>query len=184
MTDEFVEEIVKKKGKPRGGNNWLTDAALNTDPGDNTKYLLFSMQISNMEPIDLKKPQQVRQRVNEFFQLCAENDMKPAVSGLAMALGVDRRRLWEFKVGSVRESGMYAIPSESVEIIQQAYRNMELLWEQLMLNGKINPVSGIFMGKNNFGYQDKQEYVLTPNNPLGAPRDVEAIEQKYDELPD
>lgn len=32
-----------------------------------------------------------------------------------------------------------------------------------MQNGKINPVSGIFLGKNNFGYQDKQEMVLTPN---------------------
>ena len=79
---------------------------------------------------------------------------------------------------------MYAISTESMEIIQRTCRNMELLWEQLMLNGKTNPVSGIFMGKNNFGYQDKQEYVLTPNDPLGAPRDVEAIEQKYDELPD
>ena len=40
------------------------------------------------------------------------------------------------------------------------------------------------MGNNNFGYQDKQEYVLTPNDLLGAPRDVEAIERKCDELPD
>lgn len=87
-------------------------------------------------------------------------------------------------MGNVRDIGMYAISTESMEIIQRTCRNMELLWEQLMLNGKTNPVSGIFMGKNNFGYQDKQEHVLTPNDPLGAPRDVKAIEQKYDELPD
>lgn len=36
-----------------------------------------------------------------------------------------------------------------------------------MLNGKINPVSGIFLMKNNFEYQDKSEVVLTPNNPFG-----------------
>ena len=42
---------------------------------------------------------------------------------------------------------------------------MEDLWENYMQNGKINPVSGIFLGKNNFGYQDKQEMVLTPNQP-------------------
>ena len=40
---------------------------------------------------------------------------------------------------------------------------MENMWENYMQNGKINPVSGIFLGKNNFGYQDKQEMVLTPN---------------------
>ena len=32
-----------------------------------------------------------------------------------------------------------------------------------MQNGLINPVSGIFLGKNNYGYQDKTEYVVTPN---------------------
>jgi hypothetical protein len=40
---------------------------------------------------------------------------------------------------------------------------MENLWENYMQNGKINPVAGIFLGKNNFGYQDKTEYVVTPN---------------------
>ena len=35
--------------------------------------------------------------------------------------------------------------------------------EDYMQNGKINPVSGIFLMKNNMGYQDKQEVVVTPN---------------------
>jgi hypothetical protein len=54
-----------------------------------------------------------------------------------------------------------------------------------MLNGKINPVSGIFLSKNLFyGYSDKQEVVLTPNNPLGETRDPKEIEAKYAELPE
>jgi hypothetical protein len=52
-----------------------------------------------------------------------------------------------------------------------------------MMNGKINPVSGIFLGKNNFGYQDKQEYVLTPNQHQVSVEDVKLIESKYEELP-
>lgn len=48
-----------------------------------------------------------------------------------------------------------------------------------MLNGKINPVSGIFIGKNHFGYTDKQEVVVTPNNPLGEQTATEEIEQRY-----
>jgi hypothetical protein len=52
-----------------------------------------------------------------------------------------------------------------------------------MMNGKINPVSGIFLGKNNFGYKDQQEYVLTPNQKQVAPEDVKIIESKYEELP-
>ena len=52
-----------------------------------------------------------------------------------------------------------------------------------MLNGKINPVSGIFLGKNNFGYKDQQEYVLTPNQ-MGETISQEALEAKYNDLPE
>ena len=52
-----------------------------------------------------------------------------------------------------------------------------------MANGKINPVSGIFLGKNHFGYQDKQEYVVTPNT-MASDTPVEVIEAKYDALPE
>ena len=52
-----------------------------------------------------------------------------------------------------------------------------------MQNNKINVVAGIFLGKNNFGYQDKQEYVVTPNT-MSQETPVEVIEAKYEELPD
>lgn len=48
-----------------------------------------------------------------------------------------------------------------------------------MLNGKINPVTGIFLGKNHFGYADKQEVVLTPNSPLGDAKDTKELEERY-----
>jgi hypothetical protein len=55
---------------------------------------------------------------------------------------------------------------------------MEILWENYMQNGKINPVSGIFLGKNNFGYQDKQEMVLTPNTNQEAEYDINDIKKR------
>ena len=48
-----------------------------------------------------------------------------------------------------------------------------------MLNGKINPVSGIFIGKNHFGYQDKQEVIVTPQSPLGDTKDTKQLEEQY-----
>jgi hypothetical protein len=59
---------------------------------------------------------------------------------------------------------------------------MEILWENYMQNGKINPVSGIFLGKNNFGYQDKTEMVVTPNTNSDTDYSVEDIRKRY--LPD
>ena len=172
--DEVVKEIVKKK--PRGGNNFLTDAALNVQPGDNTKYVLLGARLFNLPPIDLKDPEQVNDRLNEFFQIHAEADMKPTVSGMGMALGLDRRRLWEIKTGNDKAMNLPTLVSDS---IKRAYEYMEILWENYMQNGKINPVSGIFLGKNNFGYQDKTEYVVTPNVNNDSDYNADDIKKRY-----
>lgn len=177
--DEVVEQIVKKK-KPRGGNNILTDAALNVQPGDNTKYVMLGARLFNLPPIDLNEPEQVRDRLNEFFQIHAEADMKPTVSGMGMALGLDRRRLWEIKTGNYgTQKALSELPTMTKDSIKRAYEYMEILWENYMQNGKINPVSGIFLGKNNFGYQDKTEYVLTPNQQNDSDYNAEDIKKRY-----
>ena len=178
IDDDVVKEVVKKK--PRGGNNILTDAALNVEQGDNTKYVMLGMRLFNLPPIDLKDPVQVNDRLNEFFRIHAEADMKPTVSGMGMALGLDRRRLWEIKVGA-KKGGVseYDLPTATLVAIKRAYEYMEILWENYMQNGKINPVSGIFLGKNNFGYQDKTEYVVTPNMNNDSDYSAEDIRARY-----
>ena len=177
---ESGEEIVKAKKKPRGGNNFLTDAALKVEDGDNTKYLMVNVELMNMTNIDIRNPEEVRQRVNDYFKLYASYDMKPTVAGLAMALGLDRRRLWEIKTDNYVNVGGYKdLPFETVDSIKKAYFLMENLWETYMNSGKINPVSGIFLGKNNFGYQDKTEYVLTPNQQQASDYDADDIRKRY-----
>ena len=173
--DDIVKEVVKKK--PRGGNNILTDAALKVEQGDNTKYLMLGMRLFNLPTIDLKDPVQVNDRLNEFFRIHAEADMKPTVSGMGMALGLDRRRLWEIKTG-VQDRNK-DLPTATRDAIKKAYEYMEILWENYMQNGKINPVSGIFLGKNNFGYQDKTEYVVTPNMNNDSDYSAEDIKSRY-----
>ena len=177
-TDEVVTDIVKKK--PRGGNNILTDAALNVEQGDNTKYLSLGRELFNLPTIDLKDPEQVVGRLNEFFSIHERYDMKPTVAGMGMALGLDRRRLWEIKTGNhYSNKWMDALPTQTVDSIKKAYEYMEILWENYMQNGKINPVSGIFLGKNNFGYQDKTEYVVTPNVNNDSDYNADDIKKRY-----
>ena len=97
-----------------------------------------------------------------------------------MALGLDRRRLWEIKTGAlVGGQSKQHLPTETMDSIKKAYKLMENLWETYMNSGKINPVSGIFLGKNNFGYQDKTEYVLTPNQKQDGDYDAEDIRKRY-----
>lgn len=147
--------------------------------GDNSKYTAFALDIMRLPDYNRNDPAQLSARVTEYFEMCVKHDMKPAVAALALALKLDRRRLWE--INNDIPHGV-KISDECRQIIKQVYASLELLWESYSINGKVNPVTSIFLGKNNFGYQDKQEYVLTPNQSTTI--DVKAIESKYDDLPE
>ena len=176
-TEEVVE--VKPKKKPRGKNIGETLSPV-TDPGDNAKYISVSLQLFNLPAIDLHKPELVQERLTEYFEIHVKADLKPTVVGMAMALGIDRRRLWEIKTGAlIGGHTPIDLPYESVDCIKKAYDFLENLWENYMHNGKINPVSGIFLAKNNFGYQDKVEHVLTPNMNNSADYSAEDIRARY-----
>lgn len=172
---EVGEHIVKQK-RPKKSEQM----SVQTDPGDNSKYVGLTMELFKMPKIDLHDSQAVEERLEEFFQLHYAADMKPTVVGMAMALGIDRRRLWEIKTGAmVGGTTPIELPTATLDSIKRAYNFMENLWEMYMQNGKINPVSGIFLGKNNFGYQDKTEMVLTPNSRTDSDYDAEDIKKRY-----
>ena len=99
--------------------------------------------------------------------------MKPSVAGLALAMDIDRRYLWEIREGRKGKNPAVA------DTLKKAMKILDLQMVDYMQNGKINPVSGIFLMKNNFGYADKQEVVLTPNSPLGDTKDTKELEERY-----
>ena len=174
-TNELKSTQVKKLGRPKGSKNSkpldrekpnnprgigpFGPGMINIDSGDNDKILQANMRIYALPPIKITDPPSVNTRIMEFFQIYADADLKPTVAGLAMALGIDRRRLWEIKVGQEP----FGVTPEITDCVRKAYMVLENMWESYMNSGKINPVSGIFLGKNHFGYQDKMEYVVTPN---------------------
>ena len=168
-------------GKPPHAN--VPFAPPDLPEGENNKYTTFALAIMQLPKINIKDPDQLGTRLTDYFKLCADHDMKPAVAAMALALGMDRRRLWEIKTDQPGASINNSMPQECKDIVKMAYDSLEVLWEGYMANGKINPVSGIFLGKNNFGYQDKQEYVVTPNQ-MAQETDPRIIEAKYDELPE
>jgi len=149
-------------------------ADFNTLPeGVGQKMISNNLELWNLPKIDTNDVEQVRQRTIDYFSIVAKNDVKPTVAAYAFALGVDRRTLWQYVNGIIPK------PPEVQDTIKKAYEFLNLMMEDYMHNGQINPVSGIFLMKNNFGYQDKQEVVVTPANNLGEATDQKALEQKY-----
>lgn len=176
------KKAPKKKARPRGGNSpVIGDNGLMLAEGDNAKFMEVNLALFSMPNIDLNDVEQVQARIAEFFTLYTSRDMKPTVAGLGLALnGMDRRRLWEIKTDTISSTQeINNLPPEVKDTIKKAYKIMENLWEQYMNSGKVNPVAGIFLGKNNFGYQDKTEYVLTPNQQNDSDYDADEIRDRY-----
>lgn len=174
-------QVIKKK--PRGGNSpVIGDNGLMLEKGDNAKIMSINIALFNMQDIDMTDAQAVTGRLGEYFALYKQADLKPTVAGMAIALnGMSRQTLTAIAHDRVTGSTGYksALPPEVTATIKKAYKMMENMWETYMNSGKINPVSGIFLGKNNYGYQDKTEYVLTPNQQNDSDYDAEDIRRRY-----
>lgn len=177
---ENKPQVIKKK--PRGGNSPVIGMnGYDLEPGDNTKFLTLNMELFNLEKIDLHDEESVTKRLQDYFSIYAKYDVKPTVAGMAMALGMNRRTLIAIVNDYATGGAGYktALPQEVALVIKKAHYLLENLWENYSTNGKLNPVMAIFLGKNNFGYQDKTEYVVTPNVQQDNDYDADSIRKRY-----
>lgn len=174
-------KIRNENASPRGqgfapGGLRISD---DIEPGMNNKYVLFNLSLSKMPRVDLNDPVALQERVDMYMNATAERDIKPTLAGLALALGYNRRVMYDVRHHIVGPQRAPNLCQESWDIIDRTYAILETLWEDYMANGKINPVSGIFLGKNNFGYVDKVEHVVTPSMNSAEDYDVDDIRRRY-----
>lgn len=128
-----------------------------------------SYQFFNLPKV--QTDEECAERLNAYFQLCAERGQLPTVEDMALSLGTIRQTLWEWEQGQkgpVRR-----------DMIKKAKEILAGIDAKLVSQGKIPQVTYIFRAKNFFGMRDQQEVVLTPNQPLGDPQSAESLQRKY-----
>lgn len=181
-----LDRMAEKQLQIRNGGGRKTGLgsgtyALDVEEGDNTKFVTLGMKIAFLPNVDLSDPEAVSERLQYFFQVYAEADVKPPVAGMALSLGISRQELY----GIVRDKPMNgngrlsSITGAVADLIKKAYAILEQSWEEYMAAGKVNPVVGIFMSKNHYGYTDQQEVVVTPNTRTETDYNAEDIAKRY-----
>lgn len=176
---EIVEQVERKKRKRP---DLAERNSVHVDGKELKSQIEFSMTLFNLPNINTNDAAAVQARLTEYFGLCVQYEVKPSFAGMASALGVSRTTLWSWA-----NNGDTSKPKEVINTIKKGRDMLNQMLENWMQNGQVNPVVGIFLGKNNFGYADKTEVVVTPNNPLGEAGDRAEIEARYREsvaLPD
>lgn len=152
------------------------DSTVQADPEFITKTLLHSIQLASIPPTDMDDPEAVANTIFQYFELCAQEGIKANVTNLALALSIDNRKFSEYVNGTL---GKGKNASQVRELLKKAKTMLEGQMNLYMENGKINPVAGIFLMKNHFGYQNETEVTIKPTNPLGEGQTEEELKQKY-----
>ena len=174
LTPNQQNQIIEKAKKSWVRNPQENFGMENVQAGDNAKYLRHNLLALDLPPIDLDSDEQVLDRIQWYFNHCVENDMKPGIAGLCNALGISRMTFFNWQNKGSRDRKEHQI------IAQRAKAILEDMMEQYMMNGKVNPVSGIFLMKNNFeGYYDRQDVVLSPGSPLDPQKSETELKQLY-----
>lgn len=119
--------------------------ATTQDP-ETVKDIILSLQDLNAKG----KPEtdtELNERIEQYFNFCGQSSIKPGVESLCLALHISRTTFFRWSHGE-------DCSKKRMEIIQQAHACINAFMEQALLNGKINPVSAIFLMKNVAGYKD------------------------------
>ena len=177
LNDTITDIVQQKKKLKRPGRT--EELIPHTEPGEMSKMIKQALAMASFGPVDTNSPEQVDKRITDYFRYCIENDIRPSAEGMALSLNTNRTTLWRWREGS--ESNK---PEGVRNAIKKGYSLLNYLLTQLMQDGHINPVSGIFLLKNNYQYFDKSEVIVTPNSPLDI-ADPETTRRKYVQaLPD
>lgn len=174
--DNAVTDIVKQKRKRPDLSELQTP---HCEPGEISKMLGQAMTLSHWPAIDTDNAEQIAERIDQYYRFCFDNDIKPDMSGMALAIGVSRSTLWKW------ENGVESNKPQAIRNTLKKGREInEYLMTQLMQNGKLNPVTAIFLLKNNHGFKDQQDIIITPNNPLDNGNPEETRKKYLDALPE
>lgn len=176
-TDNALQEVAEKKSltRGRGGTGNFPNAQHNDKPEDVRRVLTEVLHWYKMPRANTD--QEIVDRITLFFETCASNSERPTVEKLCLALGYARNTVNEWK------NCMHCSAFRS-NIIKMAFETLAAYDAGMATEGKLNPVPYIFRAKNYYGMKDQTDLVVSPQNPLGETISVDAIEEKYQELPD
>ena len=165
VSDPGNGQILKHRGRPKGSKNTCVrydhDINANSGNGDNAKIIRYTLALSsgNLSG-DINDIQFVMDRIKHFYDVCIEYDIKPSVAALAKVFNINRVTLFNWLNGKTERIKN----QECLNAIKNAYDNISVQYEFYMNTGKINPVAGIFLMKNNFGYKDSNEHIITTSD--------------------
>lgn len=153
----------KQHRQPRGSQ------VEGAEQGVTARYLRFNLTLAGLVPVDLNDSQAVYSRVMEYFQMCIDNDMKPTLTALSLALGMNRHMFARLVAG---EKGKAV-----ATVMRGAKAICEAQLQDYMHNGDVTPLQGMFELNNNYGYKNQIDVISEESLDVGE--DTAKIAERY-----
>lgn len=161
-----------------GNRDGWRNSPNNQTPKNNSESIHMVQELITWPAIDLTDPKQIADRFSDYCDLCERHHSKLLISGLCLALNVTRDELVKWSNGKGSRLDRVLTP-ESAAILKNILQTLEVAWESAVQNnGYKNPLTGIFLGKNNFGYADESVNVVKHEEVDRGPSKAE-LEAKY-----
>lgn len=134
------------------------------------------LEFYNIGKNKVKSDDELIDRLDYFFNTCAQTGQIPTVEKMCLCVGYVRNTVHDWETGKQR-----GFSSETKDVIQKAKQLIASFDSELLLSGKLNPIAYIFRAKNYYGMSDKQEVVVTPTDPLGESVPADEIAKRISE---
>ena len=156
-------------------NNWMQKATEDIPAGKNAEIGSFMQKVmaiaGDRQTDDLNV---LIDRFQKYIELCAEQDKKVGNMSAYLAMGISKVTASHWRSGRSTVERQKFI--QNVDTICAAYR------EEMMLDGKLNPIVGIFWQKCYDGLRDNAPDVANDALPEYKTEDADQIREKYKDI--
>ena len=118
-------------------------------------------------------PDDIEEKIENYFNYCNENSKPFTMSGLALFLDCSRTTLYQYENELIKFHNMSEEDKLRImNAVKKAKRMVETYQEEQLFIGK-SPVGTIFSLKNNFNWKDSQE--INNNTNITAINPIEQL---------
>ncbi len=144
-----------------------------------SRYANFVLAVKRIsDGVNRKDVNDMRNRFYQYVSLCEACNMKIGNLNAYSAIGVPQPTAWMWRTGGPGSTPERRELIEEIDTLCSGYR------EQLIADGQVNPVTGIFWQKNFDGLRDVQDHQFNVGDPLGEKRSAREIAEQYKDIID
>ena len=170
LANAEIERMMGAESAPAIGKKSVTRLATQADVKSTMWEIIEAKKMPKVTSLE-----ELMQRCDQYFMRCAKNGIYPTMEELYCYTGYNQYTIFHWLNGSKKPPWGEA----TLEVLRSAKDYIMTFDAKMVIAGKLDFLTYCFRAKNFYGMQEKQEVIVTPNNPLGEEKSKKELEERY-----